>query len=172
MLAVSPSRCPRVTPNNFNSFLQMPRVSRTTTAPSSSNSSLVCRTGEPRLSSQCPPHTQKPPMQKIQSCGRRGLLARDLGGFILQGCLDLSSASFFGAKRAGCVLTLYIDEMVSFPFSALIGIRVQKVRSFSNPAFVFCFFSAFFFCLNETALVVCYEKKKANNPSPNNRAEL
>lgn len=28
------------------------------------------------------------------------------------------------------------------------------------------------FCLNETAPVVCYEKKKANNPSLNNRAEL
>lgn len=90
---------------------------------------------------------------------------------LLQGWLDLSSPSFFVPKRTGSVLTLYIDEMISFPFSALIGIRVKNVRSCSNPASYFSFLSAFF-CLNETAPVVCYEKKKANNPSPNNRAEL
>lgn len=89
----------------------------------------------------------------------------------MQDCLDLSSPSFFIAKCTGSVLTLYIDEMVSFPFSALIGIRVKNVRFFSpNPASYFA--SCLLFCLNETALVVCYEKKKANNPSPNNRAEL
>lgn len=92
----------------------------------------------------------------------------------MQDCLDLSSPSFFVAKRTGSVLTLYIDEMISFPFSADIGIRVKKkkkkVRSFSNPVSYFA--SCRLFCLNETALVVCYEKKKANNPSPNNRAEL
>ena len=71
--------------------------------------------------------------------------------------------------------------MISFPFSALIWIRVKNVRSCWNPCSGFLlllllvclsFFLSFFFCLNETAPVVCYEKKKANNPSLNNRAEL
>lgn len=90
---------------------------------------------------------------------------------LLQGWLDLSSPSFFVPKRTGSVLTLNIDEMISFPFSALIWIRVKNVRSCWNPASYFGFLSAFL-CLNETAPVVCYEKKKANNPSLNNRAEL
>lgn len=114
--------------------------------------------------------------KKIQSCvaGVDCLqgLSEDLD------CLDLSSPSFFIAKCTGSVLTLYMDEVISFPFSALIGIRVKNVRFFFfSPRILLrilllaCFFF-FFFCLNETALVVCYEKKKANNPSPNNRAEL
>lgn len=98
---------------------------------------------------------------------------------LLRGCLDLSSPSFFVPKRTGSVLTLYIDETISFPFSALIGITRQKMCALAfESCFVFqasClapFFPLFFSCLNETAPVVCYEKKKANNPSPNNRAEL
>ena len=75
--------------------------------------------------------------------------------------------------------------MISFPFSALIWIRVKNVRSCWNPCSGFLLlllllllllvclsFFLSFFCLNETAPVVCYEKKKANNPSLNNRAEL
>lgn len=62
---------------------------------------------------------------------------------LLQGWLDLSSASFFVPKRTGSVLTLYIDEMISFPFSALIWIRVKNVRSCWNPASYFSFLSAF-----------------------------
>lgn len=89
---------------------------------------------------------------------------------LLQAWLDLSSPSVFVPKRTGSVLTLNIDEMISFPFSALIWIRVKmcalvgillRISASCRP-----------FCLNETAPVVCYEKKKANNPSLNNRAEL
>lgn len=89
---------------------------------------------------------------------------------LLQGWLDLSSPSFFVPKRTGSVLTLNIDEMISFPFSALIWIRV-KCALLPESSFVFRA-SCLPFCLNETAPVVCYEKKKANNPSLNNRAEL
>lgn len=46
---------------------------------------------------------------------------------------------------------------------SLVGILLRLSASFS----VF-----FFWCSNETGPVVCYEKKKANNPSLNNRAEL
>lgn len=90
---------------------------------------------------------------------------------LLQGCLDLSSPSFFVPKRTGSVLTLYMDEMISFPFSALIWIRVKMCTlvGFLLRISASCLL---FFCLNETAPVVCYEKKKANNPSLNNRAEL
>lgn len=96
---------------------------------------------------------------------------------LLRGCLDLSSPSFFVPKRTGSVLTLYIDETISFPFT-LIGITRQKMCALAFESwFVFqasCLapFFPLFSCLNETAPVVCYEKKKANNPSPNNRAEL
>lgn len=87
-----------------------------------------------------------------------------------QGWLDLSSPSVFVPKRTGSVLTLNIDEMISFPFSALIWRRV-KCALLPESCFVFLPLVCLF-CLNETAPVVCYERKKANNPSLNNRAEL
>lgn len=88
----------------------------------------------------------------------------------LQVCLDLSSTSLFVPKRTGSVLTLYIDETISFPFYALIWIRVKPCA----PVGIWLRISASYqpFCLNETAPSVCYEKKKANNPSLNNRAAL
>lgn len=89
---------------------------------------------------------------------------------LLQGWLDLSSPSFFVPKRTGSVLTLYIDEMISFPFTALIWIRVKMCALVGILLRISA--SCLPFCLNETAPVVCYEKKKANNPSLNNRAEL
>ena len=62
------------------------------------------------------------------------------------GWLDLSSPSFFVPKRTGSVLTLYIDEMISFLFSALIWIRVKK-----NPCALVGILlrvsASFFFCL-------------------------
>lgn len=87
-----------------------------------------------------------------------------------QGWLDLSSPSVFVPKRTGSVLTLNIDEMISFPFSALIWIRVKMCALVGILLRISA--SCLPFCLNETAPVVCYEKKKANNPSLNNRAEL
>lgn len=93
-------------------------------------------------------------------CGRDGLRAESLCGFkrlYCKGWLDLSSPSFFVPKRTGSVLTLYIDETISFPFSALIWIRVKNVRSCWNPRSGFLlllllllvclsfFFSLFFF---------------------------
>lgn len=84
--------------------------------------------------------------------------------------LDLSSPSVFVPKRTGSVLTLNIDETISFPFSALIWTRVKMCARAGFPLRISA--CRLPFCLNETAPVVCYEKKKANNPSLNNRAEL
>lgn len=56
------------------------------------------------------------------------------------------------------------------PLLSLIGIRVKMCALVRILLRVSA--SCLLFCLNETAPVVCYEKKKANNPSPNNRAEL
>lgn len=87
---------------------------------------------------------------------------------LMRGWLDLSSPSVFVPKRTGSVLTLNMDEMISFPFSALIWIRVKMCALVGILLRISA--SCLPFCLNETAPVVCYEKKKkkkANNPSLN-----
>lgn len=87
------------------------------------------------------------------------------------GCLDLSSPGVVVPKRTGSVLTLNIDEMISFPFSrSYLDTRKKNCALFLLGILLPA--SCLPFCLNETAPVVCYEKKKANNPSLNNRAEL
>lgn len=65
-----------------------------------------------------------------------------------KGWLDLSSPSFFVPKRTGSVLTLYIDETISFPFSALIWIRVKNVRSCWNPCSGFLLLLLLLVCLS------------------------
>lgn len=87
--------------------------------------------------------------------------------------LDLSSLRFFAAKRTGSVLTLNIEKMISFPFSARVRIRVKMCAPAGDPCSCSGSSSALF-CLNETAqwFVMWRRRRKANNPSLNNRAGL
>lgn len=144
----------------------MPRVCGTTTPPSSSSMNLFCRTGKQSLSSVS--HTnllfnrQWPGWTSAKSlCGFKGSIAR-LARPVLTKLLCTK------AHRKRPYLVHRWDDLL--PLLSLIGIRVKMCALVRILLRISA--SCLLFCLNETAPVVCYEKKKANNPSPNNRAEL
>lgn len=105
------------------------------------------------------------------------MLAKCLCGFAgwtAAGPVPLSSS----CSVPGRVLTLNIDELVSFPLCsdsvkhkmcALVGFPLRFSASSFRSSSSFCLF---ILARNETAPVVCYETQKANNPSLNNRAQL
>lgn len=121
---------------------------------------------------------QKKTLQSVGcglDCSHR--VPRGSKGSYLRGCLDLSSPQLLckqSAQEASLPCT-WMRRSPSHCSARILDTRKKKylcalVGSLLRISASSCFF--FCACLNETAPVVCYEKKKANNPSLNNRAEL
>lgn len=94
-------------------------------------------------------------------CGFKGSIAR-LARPVLTKllCTKAHRKRPYLEHRCDDLLPLLCSYLDTRKMCALIGILL-RISASCLP-----------FCLNETAPVVCYEKKKANNPSLNNRAEL
>lgn len=168
----SVSAAVRVWPPVFsNLFSECPDCGGTTTPPPSSSTNPFCRAGKPSLYSVSPPHTHKICFFKDTRLWPVWTARKESLWLYIARLTRPVPTKLSGTKahRKRPYLIHRWDDLLHLFCSFWDTRKIE--RSCSIPASYFCFLSVFF-CLNETALVVCYEKKKANNTSPNNRAEL